>query len=47
MALWGPGHAEEIVQRHEGELFRRLSSVREMRCRLGMDAEAWLRGSDA
>eukprot|EP00439_Symbiodinium_sp_Y106_P077181 s609_g16.t1 len=23
VALWGPGHAEEIVQRHEGELFRR------------------------
>ncbi|CAE7193090.1 spoVK [Symbiodinium sp. CCMP2592] len=23
VALWGPGDAEEIVQRHEGELFRR------------------------
>lgn len=48
VALWGPDHAAEIVQRHEGELFRRLSSLREMWCRrLGMDVEAFLRGSDS
>ncbi|CAE7942894.1 spoVK, partial [Symbiodinium necroappetens] len=30
VALWGPDHAAEIVQRHEGELFRRPLSPEQM-----------------